>query len=177
MVQNSPAIMGALQKNILERISLMAQEQIQLEFVEELQQAQQMQQALQANPQNPQLIQQVTQLTNTINSRKAILIAEMTKDYMDEEEKVLGQFNGDPLIKLKAREVDLRAADLEQQKRNEDQRLNLDKARALMNQENQEDKLEQNEQLAKMRANVSLAKQGMADASKINDFGRNFGKK
>ena len=177
MVQNSPVVMSALQKNILERISLMAQEQIQLEFVEELQQAQQMQQALQANPQNAQLIQQVTQLTNTINSRKAILIAEMTKDYMDEEEKVLGQFNGDPLIKLKAREVDLRAADLEQQKRNEDQRLNLDKARALMNQENQEDKLEQNEQLAKMRANVSLAKQGMADASKINDFGRNFGKK
>ena len=177
MVQNSPVVMGALQKNILERISLMAQEQIQLEFQQELQQAQQMQQALKANPQNAQLIQQVTQLTNTINSRKAILIAEMTKDYMDEEEKVLGQFNGDPLIKLKAREVDLRAADLEQQKRNEDQRLNLDKARALMNQENQEDKLEQNEQLAKMRANVSLAKQGMADASKINDFGRNFGKK
>ena len=177
MVQNSPMVMGALQKNILERISLMAQEQIQLEFVEELQQAQQLQQALQANPQNPQLIQQVTQLTNTINSRKAVLIAEMTKDYMDEEQKIMGEFSGDPLIKLKAREVDLRAADLEQQKRNEDQRLNLDKSRALMNQENQEDKLEQNEQLAKMRANVSLAKQGMADASKINDFGRNFGKK
>ena len=177
MVQNSPMVMGALQKNILERISLMAQEQIQLEFVEELQQAQQLQQALQANPQNPQLVQQVTQLTNTINSRKAVLIAEMTKDYMDEEQKIMGEFSGDPLIKLKAREVDLRAADLEQQKRNEDQRLNLDKSRALMNQENQEDKLEQNEQLAKMRANVSLAKQGMADASKINDFGRNFGKK
>jgi hypothetical protein len=177
MVQNSPMVMGALQKNILERISLMAQEQIQLEFVEELQQAQQLQQALQANPQNPQLVQQVTQLTNTINSRKAVLIAEMTKDYMDEEQKIMGEFSGDPLIKLKAREVDLRAADLEQQKRNEDQRLNLDKSRALMNQENQEDKLEQNEQLAKMRANVTLAKQGMADASKINDFGRNFGKK
>jgi hypothetical protein len=177
MVQNSPMVMGALQKNILERISLMAQEQIQLEFVEELQQAQQLQQALQQQPQNPQLIQQVTQLTNTINSRKAVLIAEMTKDYMDEEQKIMGEFSGDPLIKLKAREVDLRAADLEQQKRNEDQRLNLDKSRALMNQENQEDKLEQNEQLAKMRANVTLAKQGMADASKINDFGRNFGKK
>ena len=177
MVQNSPMVMGALQKNILERISLMAQEQIQLEFVEELQQAQQMQQMLQQQPQNPQLIQQVTQLTNTINSRKAVLIAEMTKDYMDEEQKIMGEFSGDPLIKLKAREVDLRAADLEQQKRNEDQRLNLDKARALMNQENQEDKLEQNARLAKLRANVSLAKQGMADASKINDFGRNFGKK
>jgi hypothetical protein len=169
-------VMGALQKNILERISLMAQEQIQLEFTKELQQAQQMQQMLQQQPQNAQLVQQATQLTNMINARKAVLIAEMTKDYMEEEEKILGLFNGDPLIKLKAREVDLRAADLEQQKKNEDQRLNLDKAKALMNQENQEDKLEQAEQLAKMRANVSLAKQGMADASKINDFGRNFKK-
>ena len=43
MVQNSPSVMAALQKNILERISLMAQEQIQLEFSQELIQAQQMQ--------------------------------------------------------------------------------------------------------------------------------------
>ena len=46
-----------------------------------------------------------------------------------------------------------------------------------MNQENQEDKLVQNEKLAKLRASVSLAKQGMSDKSKIHDFGRNFGKK
>jgi len=177
MIQNSPAVMASLQKNILERISLMAQEQIQLEFQQELQQAQQMQQMLKQQPQNQQLIQQVTQLTQTINGRKAVLIAEMTKDYMEEEQKIMGEFSGDPLIKLKAREVDLRAADLEQQKKNENQRMNLDKAKALMNQENQQDKLEQNEQLAKMRANVSLAKQGMADQSKIHDFGRNFGKK
>ena len=38
MVQNNPGAMAmALQKNILEHISLMAQEQVQLEFVEELQ--------------------------------------------------------------------------------------------------------------------------------------------
>jgi len=177
MIQNSPMVMGALQKNILERISLMAQEQIQLEFQQELMQAQQLGQALKVNPQNQQLIQQVTQLTQTINARKAVLIAEMTKDYMDEEQKIMGEFSGDPLIKLKAREVDLRAADLEQKKKNENQRMNLDKAKAMMNQENQQDKLVQNEQLAKLRAGVSLAKQGMADASKIHDFGRNFGKK
>ena len=35
MVQNNPCVMAALQKNILEHISLMAQEQVQLEFVEE----------------------------------------------------------------------------------------------------------------------------------------------
>jgi hypothetical protein len=87
MVQNSPAVMGALQKNILERISLMAQEQVQLEFQQELMQAQQMQQMLQANPNNQELINQANMLTNKINARKAILIAEMTKDYMKKNKK------------------------------------------------------------------------------------------
>jgi len=90
MVQNNPVVIGALQKNILERISLMAQEQIQMEFREEIQQAQQMQQMLQQQPQNQQLIQEAQQLTNIVNARKAVLIAEMTKDYMDEEEKPEG---------------------------------------------------------------------------------------
>ena len=177
MVQNSPSVMAALQKNILERISLMAQEQIQLEFSQELMQAQQMQMMLQQNPQNPQLIAQAQALTNKINARKAQLIAEMTKEYMDEEQKIMGEYSGDPLIKLKAREVDLRAKENERKAKDDQERIDLDTAKALMNQENQEDKLVQNEKLAKLRASVSLAKQGMADKSKIHDFGRNFGKK
>jgi hypothetical protein len=177
MVQNNPVVMGALQKNILERISLMAQEQIQMEFREEIQKAQQMQQAIQANPQNQQLIQEATQLTNTVNARKAVLIAEMTKDYMNEEEQLTGGLGGDPLIKLKAREVDLRA---QENKRKEDEgqeRINIDKMKAMMNQSQHEDKLEQNEDLAELRADTSLTKQIMADESKKHDFGRNFRKK
>ena len=177
MVQNNPVVMGALQKNILERISLMAQEQIQMEFREEIQKAQQMQQAIQANPQNQQLIQEATQLTNTVNARKAVLIAEMTKDYMNEEEQLTGGLGGDPLIKLKAREVDLRA---QENKRKEDEgqeRINIDKMKAMMNQSQHEDKLEQNENLAELRADTSLTKQIMADESKKHDFGRNFRKK
>ena len=177
MVQNSPSVMAALQKNILERISLMAQEQIQLEFSQELIQAQQMQALLKLNPQNPELVAQANALTMKINARKAQLIAEMTKDYMDEEQKIMGEYSGDPLIKLKAREVDLRAKENERKGEEAQERINLDTAKALMNQENQEEKLEQNENLAKLRATVSLAKQGMADKSKIHDFGRNFKKK
>ena len=177
MVQNNPVVMGALQKNILERISLMAQEQIQMEFREEIQKAQQMQQAIQANPQNQQLIQEATQLTNTVNARKAVLIAEMTKDYMNEEEQLTGGLGGDPLIKLKAREVDLRA---QENKRKEDEgqeRINIDKMKAMMNQSQHEDKLEQNEDLAELRADTSITKQIMADESKRHDFGRNFRQK
>ena len=177
MVQNSPSVMAALQKNILERISLMAQEQIQLEFSQELIQAQQMQALLKLNPQNPELVAQANALTMKINARKAQLIAEMTKDYMDEEQKIMGEYSGDPLIKLKAREVDLRAKENERKGEEAQERIDLDTAKALMNQENQDEKLAQNEKLAKLRASVSLAKQGMADKSKIHDFGRNFRKK
>jgi hypothetical protein len=130
--------------------------------------------------QNPMMMQQqkrVAEITNAIESRKAILIAEMTKDYVAEEEKISGEFGGDPLVKLKAREIDLKARDNARKEQEGQERLDLDKMRAMMNQENQEAKLQQNEELAGLRAGVSLAKQQMADASKIHDFGRNFKKK
>ena len=50
----------------------MAQEQIQLEFREELMQARQIQMALQQNPNDPALVQQANQLTQTMNARKAV---------------------------------------------------------------------------------------------------------
>ena len=191
MVQNNPPIMAALQKNILEHISLMAQEQVQLEFVQELQEVQQITVQLQQmgamNPAmaagmmaNPQVMQQqrrVQEITNAIESRKAQLIAEMQLDYAKEEEKITGEFGNDPLVKLKSRELDLRAEENARKEDEGQERLNLDKMRAMMNQENQEAKLKQNEELAGLRAGVSLAKQQMSDASKIHDFGRNFKKK
>jgi hypothetical protein len=175
-VQNNPPIMGALQKNILERISLMAQEQIQIEFQEELMQAQQMQQMLQQQPQNQQLIQQANELTSTINARKAILIAEMMKDYMKEEQQIISEFVGDPLLKLKSRELDLKAREAQNRKTSDEGRMSLDTMKAMMNQSNFEEKLEQNEDLAELRAETSLTKQVMSDQSKRNDFGRNFKK-
>ena len=191
MVQNNPPIMSSLQKNILEHISLMSQEQVQLEFVEELKEAQmisqQMQQAGAANPaaaagmmQNPQMMQaqqRLQQITNAIESRKAILIAELTIDYAEEEQKVSGEFGGDPLLKLKARELDLRAEENTRREEEGQERLNLDKMKAMMNQSQFEDKQEQNEELASLRAGVSLAKQQMTNSNKIHDFGRNFNKR
>ena len=177
MVQNNPGAMASLQKNILEHISLMAQEQVQIEFVRELQEVQQiqmmMQQAgaqspammggMQQNPQMMQAQQRLQQIVNAIEARKAILIAEMTKDYAEEEQKITGEFGADPLLKLKARELDLRAKENERRKEYEQDRINLDKMKAMMNQQNQEDKLQQNEELASLRAGVSLAKSGLGN--------------
>jgi len=170
LVKNNPMVMGAMQKNILEHISLMAQEQIQLEFQQELQQLQMMQQQMQMNPQmaqNPQANQQMQQLSMSIEARKSVLIAEMMKDFMEEENKITSQFDGDPLIKLKSREIDLRAQENERKKQEAEDRINLDKMKAMMNQVTQDEKLQQNEDLAKLRAGVSLAKMGVQQA-KVN---------
>jgi len=158
MVRNAPIVMGAMQKNILEHISVMAQEQVQLEFQQELMQLQAMQQNPAALQQNPQMMQQVQILTEKIESRKAQLIAEMTQEFAKEENQITSQFDSDPLIKLKAREVDLRAMENERKKDEMNARINLDKAKAMMNQGVQEQKIEQNEDLAKLRADTSIEK-------------------
>jgi len=158
MVKNNPAVVMSIQKNILEHISIMAQEQVQIEFIQELQQLPMLQQQMQVNP---QAAQQIQSITIQIESRKAQLVAEMTKDYADEENKLIGQFDSDPLLKLKSREVDLKAMENEQKRKEAQERLNLDKMKAMMNQTNEENKLEQTEELAKLRAGVSLAKQGV----------------
>ena len=155
MVRNNPPVMAAIQKNILEHISLMAQEQIQLEFREQLMQMQAMQQAA---AQNPQAAQQMQQMTQQIEARKAVLIAEMTEDFMKEEKKVTSQFDHDPLLKLKSREVDLRAMENQRKKEYDEERINLDKAKLVQGKEIAEDKMDQNEELAELRADTSLEK-------------------
>ena len=77
---------------------------------------------------------------------------------MKEEKKLLGDFSNDPIAKLRARELDLRAQENARKEREGEDRLNLDKMRAMMNQENQDEKLEQNKELAKLRANTSIEK-------------------
>jgi hypothetical protein len=156
--RNNPMIVGSLQKNILEHISLMALEQVELEFRQQLMQIQQMTQ----NPQmlqNPQAQMQVQQLQMQIEARKAILIAEMMDEFMKEEKKITSQFDNDPLAKLKARELDITAQNNAIRAKEAESRLNLDKMKALMNQSNTQEKLQQNEDLAELRAATSLMKQ------------------
>jgi hypothetical protein len=166
MVRNNPVVMASIQKNILEHISIMAQEQVQIEFREQMMQMQMLQQQAPTNPQAAQLLQQITQ---TIEARKAVLIAEMTEDFMKEENKITSQFDSDPLLKLKSREVDLRAMENERKKQNDEAQQELARARLLQSRDNFEDKLEQNEDLAKLRAGVSLAKSGVQQMSVIDE--------
>tara|TARA_E500000318_G_scaffold70656_1_gene65454 strand:- start:432 stop:872 length:441 start_codon:yes stop_codon:yes gene_type:complete len=133
----------------------MAQEQIELEFADTIQQLQQMQQMAQ---QNPQIQGQLQKISMDMEARKAVLVAELTGDFMEEEKKITSQFDGDPLLKLKSREVDLRAMENQRKVDADQSKSELDRAKLMQAKELAEEKMEQNEDLAKLRAGVSLAK-------------------
>jgi len=118
-----------------------------------------MQMMMQQNPQMAQQMQmQMKMMQEKIESRKAVLIAEMMEEFMNEEKKITSQFDNDPIAKLRARELDLRAMENERKKQESDEKINLDKMKTMMNQANQDEKLEQNEELAKLRADTSIEK-------------------
>jgi hypothetical protein len=167
MVRNNPIIMASIEKNILEHISLMAQEHITQEFPKEMQTLTQLQQMSQQSPEQQQQLQpQIQELTQKIESRKAVLIAEISEDFMKEEKKITSQFDHDPLLKLKSREVDLKAMDTVRKQEELEQKKAVEQAKILSREGIEDEKLDQNEELAIMRADTSLTKQEMADENK-----------
>jgi hypothetical protein len=157
MARNSPIVMASLEKNCFEHISLMAQEQVEMEFKNEMQQVA----AIQQNPQamqDPNIQMQVRMMSEKIEARKAQLIADMMEEFMQEEKKITSQFDNDPIAKLRSRELDLQAQENDRKRQEGDQRMNLDRMKAMMNQSTTQQKLNQNEELAKLRSDTSIEK-------------------
>ena len=151
LARNNPMILASLEKNIFEHISLMSQEQAEVEFQQEIQQ----------NPQamqDPQIQQQLKQFNEKFEARKAVLIADMTGEFLKEEQQITDQMENDPLTKIKERELDLRAQENQRRKDYEEARIQIDRTKAVMNQASDDDRLAQNEKLAKLRAQTSLEK-------------------
>jgi len=157
MARNAPVVMASLEKNCFEHISLMAQEQVEIEFRNEMQQVA----AIQQNPQamqDPNVQMQIKMISEKIEARKAQLIADMMEEFMNEEKKITSQFDNDPIAKLRARELDLQAQENDRKRKADQDRSNLDRMRAMMNQSTTQQKLNQNEELARLRADTSIEK-------------------
>ena len=142
----------------------MAQEHIELEFAAQIMEVQQMQAQ---GAQGPELQQRVQQLNLQMEARKAVLIAEYTEEFMKQEKEITSMLDSDPLIKLKAQELDLKAMENYRKQTETTEKVNLDRAKLVQNRELQEDKMEQNEDLAHLRAETSLVKQEMSNKAKM----------
>jgi len=117
---------------------------------------------------------QAQQIQQQIEARKATIIAEAMEEFMNEEKKLVGDFSNDPIAKLRARELDLRAQENQRKKDEGEERMNLDKMKTMMNQMTQDQKLQQDEELAQLRADTSIEKTILS--AKLNNKDNNMKK-
>ena len=95
------------------------------------------------------------------------MIADMTEEFMKEEKAITTQFDHDPLLKLKEREVDLKAREEERNLKEDEARLALDRLKMMQAKTMQDEKLAQNEQLANLRAETTMDKAVLSTRTKL----------
>ena len=159
LVKNNPQVMSILQAHIMEHVSLQAREEVEQEMQEEVKNLQQ-----QAGGQLTPEMQ--TEMQELLESKIAERIVEMTEAMVTEEQESLQQDGKDPLIDLKQQEINLKAGDLERKTTMDQGRLGIDQARLDQTAEIAEAKMDSQEDIAQLRANVNLTKQKEIEKSK-----------
>ena len=161
MVQINPQVYSSLQAHMSEHIALMAGEQVQQEFGEQLQQ---LQQAMQQAQQNPQMMQQIeqqqAQVVNQMAAKQAQIEAQLTAGLAKEEEARMSKEPQDPLVRLKQQEIDLKAMETQA-------RLAKDIAMDSEKMDLERDKLEADTSLELMKVAADAEKQENVDAMSI----------
>ena len=152
LVKNNPQILLILQAHVSEHISFMAREEIETKNTPLIQE-----QALKFGGQVPPELLQTFQLQN--EKEIAELIAKRTEEMIAEEQEYLEGNQTDPLLELKKRDLDLQEAEINRRAVNDQQRLKLDQEKSDEQESIAREKIQSNEDIAQLRANVNLSKQ------------------
>ena len=127
-IKANPAMINILQQHIFEHISLKAQQQLQMQM------------------------QQQPMDEVTAQAELSQMEAELTKQYFEMESQVLGGGQQDPLVDLKAKELQIKEQEAMQNAVNEQEKLKLNKDKLQANTAIQKDRIDTTEEIANMRA-------------------------
>ena len=89
----------------------------------------------------------------------AQLINEMTTQMITEEQESMENQQDDPLVKLKEQELQLKAMEMQRKDAETDKRLEVERERIAATDKIAQDRIESQEDIAQLRANVNLSKQ------------------
>jgi len=152
LVKNNLQTMTILEAHIMEHMSLQAREEVEQEMQKDLAQ---IAQKFGGNiPQEEQV-----KLQELVESKVAERITEMTEKMITEEQEMMAEQGEDPLINLKQQEIQLRAADLQRKSALDQANIEIDAAKLEQNAKLAQDKIDSQEDIAQLRANVNLSKQ------------------
>ena len=151
LVKTNPATMTILQAHITEHVGFMARAIVQQEMEPEMQKIMQ-ETGGQLTPEQQLQLQQRTE------SGVAIRIAEIIEQMVAEEQQMMDTASTDPLVDLKQQEIDLRKEDLELKAQAMGEKQALDEKKLLQTDKLTREKIESQEDIAQLRANVALDK-------------------
>jgi hypothetical protein len=159
LVKNNPQTMMILQSHIMEHVSLQAREEVEQEMAKEFE-------ALQAQAGGELPPEQQNEMQELVESKIAERIVEMTEKMVTEEQEVMSEQGEDPLVQLKQQEINLKAQDLQRKAMADEGKMMLDQAKLSQNEQLAEAKIDSQEDIAQLRANVNLQKQKQNNAKR-----------
>ena len=92
----------------------------------------------------------------------------MTEEMVTEEQEVLQEMGDDPLVALKQQEINIKAQDLQRKSAMDQGRLGIDQERLDQTASIAQDRIESQEDIAQLRANVNLSKQKTPKTVDVN---------
>jgi hypothetical protein len=159
LVKNNPQTMMILQSHIMEHVSLQAREEVEQEMAKEFE-------ALQAQAGGELPPEQQNEMQELVESKIAERIVEMTEKMVTEEQQMMSEQGEDPLVQLKQQEINLKAQDLQRKATADEGKMMLDQAKLAQNEQLAEAKIDSQEDIAQLRANVNLQKQNQNNAKR-----------
>ena len=159
LVKSNPQVMAILQAHIMEHVSIQAREEVEEESKPEIDQI-----AAQYGGQIPEELQ--LQVQERIESQVAEKVAEMTDEMVQEEAEAVQEMNEDPLVGLKQQEIDLRAQDIQRKAMVDEAQIGIDEKKLSQTAKIAQDRIDSQEDIAQLRANVNLSKQNQNNAKR-----------
>ena len=144
MVMQIPSVAMALQKHVMEHVSIKAKEQVSAAMMQQLQGQQ---------PSQEQMMQAEGQV--------AQLIAEGMQQVKQLSSQISGQDQADPLIALKEQDLQIRAQRDAAENQMDQQRLQLDQQKAAMTAELGQDRIQSAEDIAEARIQAAREREIM----------------
>ena len=159
LIRNNPNVTTLLQAHVMEHISLLAREQIEAQNAEQIQKI-----AQQYGGEIPPELQR--QFQEEVEKQIAVRITEFIEEMFVEEQQSLEGQGEDPLVALKQQEINIRAQDLQRKIEKDEADIGIDQQRIDADAQQHQDKIDSQEDIAQLRANVNLTKQKEIEKSK-----------
>ena len=166
VIKSNPQIFANTQAHIMQHISLKASEEIQQQMAPQMQQ---MQLAQQGQPMSPQQQQAMQQMMLDMQTRVAQRQAELITEFMEDIDDLSSATQEDPLVKLKEQELQIKAQETQQDLKEAQAKLSVEKEKMENKEKTDAAKIKQQKDAVALRSAIAIEKLERESQQKVLD--------